>query len=105
MCKPGKLMVIGYGFRDDHINRVIVDAVYQHGVELYILDPKGKALSQVLSSSVHAGAAMAVHGYDLNDVFKEGLAGVSTRPLLEIFSGSGPDYGVMKEFFRDRVTS
>jgi len=93
-------MVIGYGFRDPHINQVIVDAVYQHGVELFIIDPAGRKLSQVLSSEVHAGASMAIHGYDLGEVFKKGLVGVSQRSLREIFGGSGPEYGKVRDFFQ-----
>jgi hypothetical protein len=34
-----KLFIIGYGFRDDHINKVIAEAIRQHGSKLYILSP------------------------------------------------------------------
>ena len=34
-----KLLVIGYGFRDPHINEVIARCVDKHGLELYVLSP------------------------------------------------------------------
>ena len=34
------LMVIGYGFRDDHINNVIEDAA-RSGMQIFIVDPRG----------------------------------------------------------------
>lgn len=34
-----KLLIIGYGFRDDHINEVIAEAIERHGLKLFILSP------------------------------------------------------------------
>lgn len=34
-----KLLVIGYGFRDDHINEVIIEAAEKHGLRIYIISP------------------------------------------------------------------
>ena len=34
------LMVIGYGFGDEHINQTIIDA-QEHGLETFIVDPGG----------------------------------------------------------------
>lgn len=34
-----KLFVIGYGFRDDHINEVIAKAIDQYGLKIYVLSP------------------------------------------------------------------
>lgn len=40
LSKEGrKLLVIGYGFRDPHINEVIARCVNEHGLELYVLSP------------------------------------------------------------------
>src|SRR5689334_23762574 len=43
--KPMRLMVIGYGFGDDHINQTIIDA-HQAGVLdlMYLVHPAGKAV-------------------------------------------------------------
>ena len=34
------LVVVGYGFRDDHINKVITDAISEHGLRLFVVSPK-----------------------------------------------------------------
>ena len=40
LSKEGrKLLVVGYGFRDPHINEVIARCVNEHGLELYVLSP------------------------------------------------------------------
>lgn len=35
-----RLLVIGYGFGDEHINRIISKAVEEHGLKIYILSPE-----------------------------------------------------------------
>jgi len=35
-----KLMVIGYGFRDDHVNKIIKNAITNYGVKLYVISPE-----------------------------------------------------------------
>jgi hypothetical protein len=43
--KPMRLMVIGYGFADDHINQTIIDAHQAGGLDLmYLVHPAGKAV-------------------------------------------------------------
>lgn len=34
-----KLMIIGYGFKDEDINRILIEGVEKHGLRLYILNP------------------------------------------------------------------
>ena len=35
-----RLLIIGYGFGDDHINRIISDAVKYHLLKIYVLSPE-----------------------------------------------------------------
>jgi len=35
-----RLLIIGYGFGDKHINKIIANAVKNHGLELFIISPK-----------------------------------------------------------------
>jgi len=35
-----KLLIIGYGFGDDHINKIIWDAAKNNGLKIYIINPK-----------------------------------------------------------------
>ena len=37
--KERKLLAIGYGFGDEHVNRVIAESIKNHGLEVYILSP------------------------------------------------------------------
>ncbi len=40
LSKPNhRLLIIGYGFRDPHINKVILDSIKQNSLELYIICP------------------------------------------------------------------
>lgn len=34
------MFVIGYGFRDEHINEIIASSVKEHGLQLYVLSPQ-----------------------------------------------------------------
>jgi len=34
-----RLLIIGYSFRDEHINRILQDGVMNHGLRLYIINP------------------------------------------------------------------
>ncbi len=80
-----RLMVIGYGFRDHHINRVIARAVYEHGLQFFVICPEGPKVATTLRSEVHPGAVLAAFGYDLEHVFERGCVGFSTRNLRETF--------------------
>ena len=35
-----KLLVVGYGFRDQHVNEIIWNAIEKHQLHLYVLSPK-----------------------------------------------------------------
>jgi hypothetical protein len=34
-----KLLVIGYGFGDDHINDILLKGIQEHGLSLYVINP------------------------------------------------------------------
>jgi hypothetical protein len=85
-----RLMIIGYGFRDHHINRVIARGVYEHGLQFFVICPEGAKVAEAFRSDVHPGAALTVFGYDLEDVFTRGCVEISIRSLSEIF---GTDRG------------
>jgi hypothetical protein len=63
-----RLLVIGYSFRDPHINDALVLAA-EHGLELFVVDPNGPAAGQG-SPQIQA-------------LFRKALMGASRRPLLE----------------------
>lgn len=37
-----RIMVIGYGFADQHINAALLQAAKQHSLAMYLVDPKGR---------------------------------------------------------------
>lgn len=64
-------MVIGYGFRDDHINEIISDAVTNHNLKLFVMSPDGADQARKIAPT--AGAALQ-HRTALEDVFQRGLS-------------------------------
>jgi hypothetical protein len=92
-----RLMIIGYGFRDHHINQVIARAVYKHDLQFFVICPEGAKVAETFRSHAHPGAAMTAFGYDLEDVFARGCSGFSTRRLSDIF---GTDYGEHSQVIR-----
>ncbi|MBI4000958.1 MAG: SIR2 family protein [Nitrospira defluvii] len=63
-----KLLIIGYGFKDPHINQRIVDAVTNHGLRVYIVSPSQphefrKELGLAARSYVGAIWNKGMHGY------------------------------------------
>jgi hypothetical protein len=77
-----RLMIIGYGFRDEHINRIICNAVTNHGLKLFVVSPDGADQARKIAPS----EAGAIHERTtLENVFQQGLVGASRRSLHEVF--------------------
>lgn len=97
-----RLMVIGYGFRDEHINQVIQAAVLQSGLRLFVVDPAGANVAwRVNPKRANVGA---IHNpaeleSDLERAFRAGLMGASRRPLSGIFGNDGVEHAKVMRFF------
>jgi len=89
-----RLMVIGYSFRDDHINQVIIDAVIHHGLRFFVVDPIGSALAKP-----ETVPPQSLHKTTLIDAFETGLIGASRRSLAEIFASDAVEYAKLMRFF------
>lgn len=51
------LVIVGYGFRDDHINGVIADAIKENGLRLFVVSPKQpRDFREMLFSEGHGDA-------------------------------------------------
>jgi hypothetical protein len=74
-----RLMVIGYGFHDQHINETILDVARNGGLRLFLIDPAGV-------DAANPTRHLQVRG---PNPFKELIRGASNRSLSEIF-GSDP---------------
>lgn len=75
LSAPGRnLLIIGYGFRDDHINEVIADSVNKYGLKLYVISPSDQANFISGLTAFKSGKSIL-----------KGLAGYFPYSLLEIF--------------------
>jgi len=92
-----RLMVIGYGFRDAHINEVIMRAVNGHGTKMFIISPEGGDLARTVRP-FHRAALGDVT--ELEETFKRGLIGASRRSLREIFGGDTIEHNKVMRFFK-----
>ena len=92
-----RLMIIGYGFRDAHINRAIEIAAQQHGLRMFVIDPLGSDLARALNSTATPGQIRVQS--PLEALFRQALCGASRRSLREIFGGDGVEHAKVMRFF------
>lgn len=87
-----RLMVIGYGFRDDHINRLILEAWRTTGLRMFIVDLTGRrVLNKQPSNAV----------IRVPDPLEEiPIIGESVRPLTTTFNGDDLEHDELLGFFR-----
>lgn len=92
-----RLMVIGYGFRDEHINKVIEDAVNTHGLQMFVIDPTGSSLVDQFRQT----PATAPIQVPLNPQhwFAKSLIGASRRSLHETFGSDVIERNKVMRFF------
>ena len=91
-----ELLIIGYGFRDDHINGVIAEAIEKHSLKLYILSPTDPS---VFKNGLCKAAQVC------GDQIFSGLSGYFQSSFLDLFPSNAPDTPQWKElqdtFFDD----
>ena len=98
LSKPhARLMVIGYGFRDLHINQLIVEAWQKGGktLSMFIVHPDGRDIIKKVNST-----------YDKPLKFIEPLEEItvyeSTRPLRTTFGGNDPgEHDILVQYIKD----
>ena len=90
---PTRLMIIGYGFRDDHINHTIIEAAKGERLEIFIIDPYGL---DVIDE--HRHHMMYTPG-PLVSALKHRVVGASRRSLGEIFRGDSVERSKLMRFF------
>ncbi|ESS71491.1 hypothetical protein MGMO_100c00120 [Methyloglobulus morosus KoM1] len=91
-----RLFVIGYGFRDQHVNQEIINAVNK-GLKFFIIDPSGSDVVQQANSSF--GGAIYAKKNPLDDAFETGLIGASRRSLSETFGNDRLSHENIMSFF------
>lgn len=84
-----RLLVIGYGFRDSHVNRIIGNALQKHGLRLFVMTPEPPA-------SLHDRLCQDESGRQI----WSGLGGYFPWPLLRMFPGDQsqtPEWDAVKD--------
>jgi hypothetical protein len=82
---PSQLCVIGYGFRDAHINDVLLEAVNKQRMKFFLIDPAGAELFRLVNPT---NKAPIYCPGPVDHIFEQGLGGASKRGLAETFGGS-----------------
>jgi hypothetical protein len=67
-----RLMIVGYGFGDAHVNAVIADAIEHHDLKVFIWDA-GSNLKQRILEAPHGASIW------------KGLLSTASRPMIEVF--------------------
>jgi hypothetical protein len=83
-----RLMIVGYGFADDHINEVLVEAAAA-GALFFIIDAKGL---NVLDGKICKGRPLVDH-------FWQQIVGSSSSPLRSSLADDNVEYGKIARFF------
>ncbi|PRC92733.1 SIR2 family protein [Solimicrobium silvestre] len=95
--KPNaKLFVIGYGFRDKHINEVIIRAINENGLKMFVIAPEGGDLARIANPTHTASIRVET---SLEVAFEHGLIGASRRQLSDIFGGDTIEFNKVMRFF------
>ena len=96
LSKPNRrLLIIGYGFRDKHINDVIINSIKNNGLGLFIIHPKNredfqKETLNTISSNNRKAISEAIRRYyqdELKSIFNHDRAPKEYSELLKYFLG------------------
>jgi hypothetical protein len=90
-------MVIGYSFRDEHINDVILDAVLNHKLSLFVVDPSG--LQNIRRDP---RASIPDRPAQLMDLLPK-VRGFSDRPLSSTFGSDIFEQSKLTKFLNQGV--
>jgi hypothetical protein len=96
LTRPVKLMVIGYGFRDQHINQALLTGARAGHLKLGLIDPLGpRALDQNYTTR---GGAIYVRS-ELDETLSPTLICTSNRALSETFGKDRVEHAKIMRFF------
>lgn len=90
-----RLLIVGYGFGDNHINQTIADAIQQAELKIFIWNTSNSIETRVRE-------ARGANGASVGETMWSGLLSTSSRPMSEVFTGAMQH--PTKEFERIRNT-
>jgi hypothetical protein len=89
-----RLMVIGYSFGDDHINKAIGDGVDKGHLKLFIIDPLGVDVLDDKRKKV-----IGPRRQEPMELLARSVIGASRRPLTSIFNDDVVEHARVMKFF------
>jgi hypothetical protein len=92
-----RLMVIGYGFGDEHINGVI-DRAARRGLKMFVIDPRGARIAYDMNELRKANR-IGAGDTELEQLMKVSLIGGSIRSLRATFSDDETEHNKVMRFF------
>jgi hypothetical protein len=88
-----RLMIVGYGFADDHVNRLLVEASQANpSMGVFHVHPDGR-------DAVHRGMRERVAIYAIPSIAEVPCIGESRRALSSTFAGDTLEYEKLMRFF------
>ena len=92
-----KLMIIGYGFQDDHINKSLIEAA-EKGLKLFNINPLGSDQALLMNKSKQLNQIRT--DTNIETLFKKSLIGTSRKPLRETFKElNSAEFNKISRFF------
>lgn len=93
-----RLTIVGYGFRDDHINQVLKAAVQQHGQCMFVMDPRGSDLAYMENQTRNSIYSPS----DFEAWYKDGLYSAATTSLPALLAGDSLEKEALADFIAGR---
>jgi len=88
LTKDKTILIIGYGFRDEHINEVLADSVKNHGLQVHIITPDSFSSFKTTLYSVPHGKS----------IFK-GISGYYPQSLVQMFPPDQSESQAKRELY------
>ena len=88
--KSKRLLIIGYGFGDDHINGIIAEAVIDYGLKIFVISPsspkkfKDKLIQETFGEEIWQGIA-GYFPYKLTEIYSENSS-IKTQASKDLFN-------------------
>ena len=91
-----RLMIIGYGFRDEHINAALTQAI-DKGLKIFLVDRLGADVAA--ATNPLPKSAIGYKRIALEESLQKALIGASRRPLSSTFARDEVERQKIEHFF------
>lgn len=99
LSAPTRLMIIGYGYRDQHINELLMDAARRGTLKTFVIDPNG--LNAFDQNNLTRRPGNIYCPSELETTLSPTLIGASSRRLSETFNDDYAEHSKVMTFFRE----